>query len=91
MPLLEKMIFQKSTGWAYEREYRVFTDLEQCEVGSGHYFTRIPKDFVRRIILGHQCSLDERYVRKLLSQAGLDAVEVARATMSSSSYLIRIS
>ena len=85
------MIFQKSTGWRYEREYRVYVDLEKCEVAAGHYFRPIPNDFLKRVILGYQCSLEEKYVRKLLRQAGLNDVEVSRAKMATESYLIKAS
>lgn len=88
LPLLNRMLRQKAPSWSYEQEYRVHIGLEDCETAGGHYFQKIPDDFLTRVILGFRCPLDTRYVRKALDRAGLDATEVVRAKMDQLSYTI---
>lgn len=88
-PLIEKMIYQKSPGWSYEREYRVHVALDDCEAASGLYFKPIPDDFLTRVILGFRCPLEEGYIRKALKHIGLKDTEVVRAKMDQHTYTIQ--
>jgi len=88
MPILNCLLRQKSPSWSYEREYRVFLDLKSCGVSGGHYFEKIPKNFLKRVILGFACPLEELYVRKALDEVGLSDTKVMRATMCLETYSI---
>jgi hypothetical protein len=90
MPLLNRLLRQKSSGWSYEREYRVFLDLKSCDIAEGHYFKRIPDHFLIRVILGYKCPLEELYIRKALDAVGLTETKVVRAKMCLETYSIRI-
>jgi len=88
-PLMDQLLRQKSPGWAYEREYRVFLDLAGCDILGGNYFKRIPEKFLTRLILGFKCPLEELYVRKALDASGLNDTQVVRAKMCLETYSIR--
>ncbi|MFC5049051.1 DUF2971 domain-containing protein [Rubritalea spongiae] len=87
-PIVDAMIHQKSTGWSYEQEYRVHVDLSSCTISGGHYFLDIPEDFLKRIILGYRCPLEEEYVKIALKKSGLDDCSVVRAEMDEHSYSV---
>ena len=87
-PVYEKMFNQKASSWAYEREYRVHVELENCETGNGSYFTPIRGNFLTRVILGFRCPVEEQYIRRALKQAGFENTEVRRARMDHYSYRI---
>jgi hypothetical protein len=89
LPILERMIIQKAPGWSYEREFRAHKYLKDCETAGGHYFTPIPDDFLRRVILGFRCGLEEQYVRKALDHVGLTDTDVVRAQMDQATYTIK--
>lgn len=89
LPLLKQMIFQKASSWSYESEYRVHIDLNECEISGGQYFRDIPNDFLKRVILGYRCTLEELYVRKALDHVGLKDTQVVRAKMDQHTYKIR--
>ena len=89
-PLLDQLMRQKSNGWAYEREYRVYVDLRQCEISNGLYFQRIPDNFLTRVILGYKCPLEELYVLKALEKIGLSSSKVIRAKMCLETYSIQV-
>ena len=88
-PLLNRLLRQKSPGWAYEREYRVFLELKSCDISGGHYFKPIPEHFLTRVILGYKCPLEDLYVRKALDAKGLTETKVVRAKMCLETYSIR--
>jgi hypothetical protein len=87
---VKKMLARKSPGWSYEREYRVFADLATCSVADGNYFLPIPSDFLKRVILGFKCPIDDVYLRRCLDLAGFPEVEVARAFDDNRTYKIRV-
>lgn len=89
LPLIQRMIRQKSKGWSYEREYRAHVSLVDCEIQNGWFFKPIPDDFMTRVILGFRCPLEEAYIRKALDQNGLTATAVVRAKMDEQTYTIR--
>ena len=79
---------RKSTTWAYEREYRVHLELSECDEEDGHYFTPIPENFLKRVILGIRCETTKAEVEKALAGGGFSCVEVVQARMSDTSYEI---
>jgi hypothetical protein len=88
LPILKQMIFQKSAGWEYEKEYRAYRRLDECQKEDGKYFERIPDDFLTRVILGFQCPLKEEEVRTALDAVGLTDTKVVRAQMDRHTYAI---
>jgi hypothetical protein len=91
LSLINLLIRQKSPGWAYEREYRVFFDLQNnkgLEISGEHYFKRIPDNFLIRVILGWRCPLEESSVVKALAASGLPSTKVVRAKMSLDTYAV---
>jgi hypothetical protein len=92
LSLLDLLIRRKSPGWAYEREYRVFFDIQNNKdliMSGGHYFKRIPDNFLTRVILGWRCPLDEQYIIKALEVSGLTSTKVVRAKMSLDTYEVQ--
>jgi hypothetical protein len=92
LPMLLKMIRQKSPGWASEREYRVHFDLLNeidLQTSGGFYFKRIPDSFLMRVILGWKCPLEEEYVTKALKASGLTSTKVVRAKLSPDYYTVQ--
>ncbi len=87
-PMVKKMIYHKSPGWSYEREYRVHIALNECETADGLYFQPIPTDFLTRVVLGFRCPLEEAYLKKALDRVGLKDTKVVRAQMDQRSYAI---
>jgi len=88
-PIVRRLFVQKSRSWAYEREYRVFINLKECVARGSMFFTKIPEDFLKRVILGFRCSLAESNVRDELEKAGMADVKVVRAKDCCESYAIR--
>jgi hypothetical protein len=91
LPRIELLIRQKSPGWAYEREYRTAFDFNKSQdliMSGGHYFKKIPDNFLMRVILGWRCPLEESYVIKALAASGLEATKVVRAKMSLDTYTV---
>ena len=87
-PILKKMVQVKSKGWSYEDEYRLYEDLEPCDIGGGFYFRRFPKESLRRVIIGWRSDLEVSYVSRLLARSGLSGVPVTRACAQPHSYRI---
>jgi hypothetical protein len=86
------LIWQKPSGFDFEREYRVFidlNDLKHCQKVNGWHYWRIPDDTLQRVVLGFHCPLEEVVVRKLLDMNGLVETKVTRAEMCSETYAIR--
>ena len=88
-PLIMGLMRQKSPGWEYEQEYRVFFELSTLNIAGGLYFKRIQDNFLKRVILGWECPLEEQYIVKALKANGLTSTEVVRAKMCSETYTIR--
>jgi hypothetical protein len=92
LSLLRRVMTQKSPGWCFEREYRVFidlNDLKHCQFSDGHYHWRIPDSFLNRVILGFRCPFEETIIMKLLKMNGLLDTEVVRASMCTETYAIK--
>lgn len=87
--LLDGLMKQKSPGWEYEGEYRLFFELSTLDTYGGLYFKRIPDNFLKRVILGWKCPLEEQYIDRALKANGLTSTEVVRAKLCSETYTIR--
>lgn len=91
-PILQQLMRQKSRGWSFEDEYRVFIDLDDnnhCFSADGHYHWRIAPQILKRVILGFKCPLEENTVQNILSKNGFTQTRVSRAKMCLESYSIR--
>ncbi len=86
--VLRAALGRKSITWGYEREYRAHLDLTKCDEDGGHYFTRIPDDFLKRVILGIRCEATKAKVEQALAAGGFSDVEIVQARMSDTSYEI---
>ena len=92
LPFIQQMLRQKSPSWVYEREYRIYFDLvkdQNLQTAGGHYFVRIPDNFLTRVILGSKCLLEEQYVAKALEKSGLTSTKVVRAKICNETYVVR--
>jgi len=81
LPILNRLICWKSSGWRYEQEMRSFTHLNNCRLIGEHYFQDIPRDNLTRIILGSRCNLVESDMVDLLRKNGFDKCAVGKARM----------
>lgn len=88
-PEIDRMIRRKSTGWAYEQEYRLYESLEDSDVRGGHYFKPLESHELKRVIVGWMCDVDVPYVQRALSQSGFSNTSVARAEAQSKTYKIK--
>lgn len=86
--VLRTALGRKSLTWGYEREYRAHLDLTTCDEDSGHYFSRIPDNFLKRVILGIRCETSKSDVEQALAAGGFSDVEIVQARMSDTSYEI---
>lgn len=88
--IVDALIRQKSPGWEYEQEYRVYLQLKDCDISGGNYFQRISDYLLKRVILGYDCPLEEDYVLKALDAVGLTETRVVRAKMCLETYSIHV-
>jgi len=90
LSVLKSAYGRKSPSWAYEREYRLYYELagDECEEEDGHYFYRIPDNFLSRVILGVRCDTTKLEVEHALAEGGFIGVEVVQARMSETTYEI---
>lgn len=89
--LILGLMYQKSLGWSFESEYRVFIDVKDskcCQLADDRHHWQIPDNSLKRVILGFRCPLEEAVVRKLLDMNGLINTQVVRAKMCSETYAI---
>jgi len=87
-PVLKELTRRKSGGWAYEKEYRLYENLAECEITGGHYYRPFDKPALRRVILGWRSDVESSYVNRALSKAGFAHCLVTRAKAVSGTYLI---
>jgi hypothetical protein len=91
LSLLDRLMKQKSMGWSFEDEYRIFIDLNNakyCRATGAWHDWLISKTVLTRVILGFRCVLDESTVRRLLDHMGFIDTQVVRAKMCSETYTI---
>ncbi len=87
-PIFEALLRTKSKGWSYEKEYRIYEELEDCDISGGLYFTLIPAKALHRVILGWRSEIEESYVQRLLNKSGFADCKVTKARAQEQSFLI---
>ena len=91
LSLLDRLMRQKSMGFSFEREYRLHINLNNqtyCQVSDGWHHWQIPRDTLKKVVLGYCCALDDAIVRKLLDMNGFVDTKVERAGMCEKTYSI---
>ena len=78
----------KFADWKYEKEMRLFVQLDHMTKESGLYFYDFSKDFqLREVVLGPRCELPITRIRSLV--AGFKpAVEVIKSRIAFSSFRV---
>ena len=77
--MVHRILAAKAPSWGYEKEHRVFIDLARSRADEGHYFHRIPPDYLVEVVLGIECRVTEDEVRAVLQKSGHQNVAVLRA------------
>ncbi len=87
----KKMFFSKHQDWSYEREFRVLKALEDCQEGKPNIFlSRIPKENVKRIIIGWNFKGDiQTLINKI--KAINPAIVISLARISYHNFKISVS
>ena len=80
----------KARNWKYEAETRLLIILSLCQMSGGDYFTPIPDDFLKHVILGIRCTISRSYVENALKQYGFKDVTITKARRSSSEFKVII-
>jgi hypothetical protein len=80
----------KAGPWGYEEEKRVLVDLPKCRIQGGHYFTPIPDDFLKHVVLGVRCGVSPIFVEHLLKQSKFHDVAISKAEMSTTEFEMTI-
>ena len=89
--VVSKIFGQKAESWTYEDEYRLYYPLDMCAIADGRYFLNISKDdFLKRVILGVNCTVSSDLVSRALRQNGFLDVEVVQARLSHTDYRIEV-
>ena len=85
--IAQEWIFTKFSGWCYEDECRIFTNLDPKEEG-GNYFANFKENQIvlREVILGCQFQLDPTGVLESLLEPYDEEVRVIRARPSDESF-----
>ena len=78
-PIVMRLLEQKSKGWAYEKEYRLYVQLSGCTPRGGCYYQPFDADDFKRVLVGWRCPVDVPYVRSALDAAGFKDVPVSKA------------
>jgi hypothetical protein len=69
LELLEKVLTTKYAQWAYEEEWRLFSNLEERDPVNGHFYVPFgPVLSLREIIVGARCAQPVGSFKKLLGQ-----------------------
>ncbi len=85
---VQKLVTTKSLGWSYEKEWRGYVNISECELRDGHYFKAIPSDFVTRVILGARCTLDSAEISSEISKHTTESIPVSKARYSIKKYTV---
>ncbi|HRE04640.1 MAG TPA: DUF2971 domain-containing protein [Opitutaceae bacterium] len=81
---LEQGFTRKAASWSYEQEYRMFINLDHCEMDGDHYFLSMPQMAFVQVVLGARCSLIANDILRLLRVE--TKVSVLRAQKNQHSY-----
>ena len=85
--LVSESLFTKHNGWAYEKEWRVFTDLEGPD-RQGRFFMPFSEDLVlREVIVGERCAMKIASVSNLLDR-NAPQVKIRAARTAFTSFLV---
>jgi len=84
------VIRTKYIEWQYEAEYRHIVPLSGCIVEDGLFFVGLSKNYLKRIILGVNCELEEHQVRQLLDMNGYESTSIATAVFNETAYEMNI-
>jgi hypothetical protein len=79
---------KKSPSWSYEKERRTISDLAKCTVSEGMYLNPIPPDYLKRVIVGVNCTIGVPYLQRALACNGFADVEVRKATRNMATFEI---
>jgi hypothetical protein len=72
LPMAEKMIFTKYSNWAYEREIRTFTDLEE------EFFNFCDMLRLVEVFIGAECKLTHKTIARALGPMA-NSVDIKKA------------
>jgi len=89
-PFVKQILETKAPSWQYEKEFRVYVSLKDCTPRSGFYFTKIPDNFLTRVVLGVRCEVRGNYVQRLLMQYDWGDVSVAQAQLSPDKFSVDV-
>jgi hypothetical protein len=64
---LREVLSRKETKWSYEKEIRLYGNLEEKD-SDGHYYIGIPPSSIKEIYLGLRSSEDTRLLAKCIKQ-----------------------
>ena len=79
----------KAASWRYEREYRQFIALRECEPSGRDYYRPFPAERMASVVLGARCSIRPVDVSRSLHYAGFPAADIVlSARMHRSQYQI---
>jgi len=81
-----EVLTAKAPNWVYESEHRFLVQLSNCKIRGGHYFTPIPDDFLKHVVLGIKSSVSATFVEDLLHQSNFKDVSVSQATPSTTNF-----
>jgi hypothetical protein len=77
--MMLRILSAKAPSWSYEQERRVVVELASCQQRNGHYFQKIPEDFLKQVVLGIRCLETEERISVALQRAGFSDVRISRA------------
>lgn len=83
---LEQGFTRKAPSWSYEKEHRLFIDLDHCQMEGEHYFLHMPQIAFVQVVLGARCSLIANDILRLIRTE--TKIQVLRAHMSEHSYVM---
>ena len=86
MVALEQGFTRKAPSWSYEKEHRLFVNLDHCEMDAEHYFLSMPKMAFVQVVLGARCNLIANDILRLIRTE--TQVQVLRARMNEHSYRV---
>jgi hypothetical protein len=94
LAMAKKIVFTKALCWRYEREWRMFFDLEHFErypairrIGI-EFFCIFPDGMLKEVVLGMHCAVQPAEVGGWLDKAGLTNVGVSRARRSPTDFKV---
>lgn len=80
-PINDALWKTKASSWSYEKEVRWVFQLEDYETSGGAYFADLQKEgFLKRVILGAECSDDIAYIERTIRNCGYVGVDVVKAS-----------